>query len=56
MVPFWLLKKCFRYVFSKQDKNVEDGMTFKLQLSLKIPQNSLKIIVNFIQAKQGLDY
>lgn len=56
MVPLWLLKKHFWYVLSKQDKNLEDGMKFKLQLCLKIPKNSRKIIVDFVQAKQSLDY
>jgi len=31
-------------------------MKFKLQLCLKIPKNSRKIIVDFVQAKQSLDY
>lgn len=55
VVPLWLLKECFRYVLSKEDKNLEDGMKFKLQLCLKIAKNSRKIIVDFVQAKQSLD-
>lgn len=31
-------------------------MKFKLQLCLEIPENSRKITVDFVQAKQSLDY